>query len=274
MLNSLNTGVSGMQNAQLRMNIIGDNISNITTPGFKASRLASEDSFVQTLAAQANSQIQVGSGVTASSTGYDMSTGASTDTGVPTDLAISGNGFFTVKDAAGTEYATRSGAFLRNPTTGVLENNDGLAVQGYSDASLTTAGSVVIDASSPPSTTSPTATMSGFEIQTNGKILVKMSDGTSFVRGQILLTNYRNPQALQRVGSNLFSGLAQAGADAAKAPGTAGYGEVKANALETSNVDLTGEFSDLITTQRAFQANARMITTSDELLQDMINLKR
>ncbi len=273
MLNSLSTGISGMQNAQLQINVIGDNIANISTPGFKANRMTSEDSFVQTLAARGNSQIQAGSGVNASSTGYDMANGSYTVTGVATDLYIGGNGFFTVKDAAGVQYATRAGAFVRNATTGVLETSDGLAVQGFSDTNLSAAGSVTIDAATAPAS-SATAKMTGFDIQTDGKILVKMSDGTSFVRGQILLTNYRNPQALQRAGSNLFSGLSQAGAEPAGAPGTPGYGEIKANALEGSNVDLTTELTSLITTQRAFQANARMITTSDELLQEMISLKR
>lgn len=274
MLDSLSSGISGMKNAQLQINVIGDNIANINTPGFKANRVTSEDSFVKTLASQGNSQIQVGSGVTTQGTGYDMTNGSYTVTGVATDLYIGGDGFFTVKDAAGTSYATRAGDFIRNSKTGVLETSDGLAVQGYSDSGLTTAGAVVIDGSSPPATTSATAKMTGFEIQTDGKIMVKMSDGTSFVRGQILLTNYGNPQALQRAGSNLFTGLDKAGASAAQAPGTPGCGKVTSNALEGSNVDLTTEFTSLITTQRAFQASARMITTSDELLQEMISLKR
>jgi len=179
-----------------------------------------------------------------------------------------------VKDGSGAEYATRAGAFSKNATTGVLENGDGLAVQGYSDPGLTTTGNITIDDTARPSTISATAKMKDFEIQEDGKILIKMDDGTSFVRGQILLTNVRNPQALERAGNNLFRGLAQAGADPAKAPGTPGYGGIQSNGLEGSNVDLTNEFAGLITTQRSFQANARMITTSDELLQEMINLKR
>jgi flagellar hook protein FlgE len=109
---------------------------------------------------------------------------------------------------------------------------------------------------------------------------VRLTDGTCFVRGQVLLQNATNPQALLKRGDNLYSGLSLAGplggasSPQGVPPGQSGTGYIQASALELSNVDLTREFSSLITTQRAFQANARVITTSDEVLQELVSLKR
>ena len=107
-----------------------------------------------------------------------------------------------------------------------------------------------------------------------------MSDGSDFVRAQILLQNFSDPAALMKEGNNLFSGIGAAGplggsaTPTAAVPGTNGLGEIQSGALELSNVDLASEFTNLITTQRAYQANARIITTSDEMLQELVNLKR
>jgi flagellar hook protein FlgE len=89
------------------------------------------------------------------------------------------------------------------------------------------------------------------------------------------LQNFQNPQALVKEGNNLYSGMAAAGPLAQiEAPNTNGLGTIQSGALELSNVDLTNEFASLITTQRGFQASARIITTSDEMLQEVVNLKR
>jgi flagellar hook protein FlgE len=122
--------------------------------------------------------------------------------------------------------------------------------------------------------------MVSFAIDTEGKVNVNLSDGTQFVRAQILLQNFANPQGLMKEGGNLYSGIGAAGplggsaSPTPAAPGTNGLGRIQAGALELSNVDLATEFTNLITTQRAYQANARIITTSDEMLQELVNLKR
>ena len=122
--------------------------------------------------------------------------------------------------------------------------------------------------------------MTGFSIDSLGKVNVKLSDGSEYVRGQILLQSFKDPQALQKEGANLWSGIGSAGplggsaSPTPGAPGTNGLGKLESGALELSNVDLANEFSQLIVSQRAFQASARMITTSDEVLQELINLKR
>lgn len=132
------------------------------------------------------------------------------------------------------------------------------------------------------------ATISSYSIGADGKLNMLLTDGTQYVRGQVLMQNFRNPQALLKEGSNLYSNLGTAGAlgvsgdsasdtellAGAQAPGLSGLGRIEAAALELSNVDMAREFSNMIITQRAFQANARVISTSDEILQEMMQIKR
>ena len=276
MIRSLNTAVSGMQQMQQKLDVIGNNIANVNTTGYKSARSELTDSFSQTLrqASGTGAGIQIGLGTTTAATKTLFTQGGVTRTGVSTDLAISGEGFFTVKDTvADVEYATRAGNF-RIDENGYLVTNSGFRVQGYSDMALSTAGDVLIDASSRPATADPLATMTGYAIDRQGKVNVKLSDGTEYVRGQILLTYYNDPQALVKEGDNLYSATASAGAQTAAAPGSGILGSVESEALELSNVDLASEFAGLIVTQRAFQANARVIGTSDEVLQELVNLKR
>jgi len=283
MLRSLNSGVSGIQQFQQQLDVIGNNIANVNTTGYKSARVDFADAFSQTLrdsapgtgALSATTAMQIGTGVTTASIQNQYSQGAVTRTGVGTDLAVTGQGFFLVRDSlTSTTYATRAGDF-RLDRNGYLVTNDGFRVQGYSDAGLGTQGDILIDATGAPPTAAAGATVASFTIDPYGKINVRLTDGTEFVRGQILLQNFQDPQALVKEGSNLYSGLSAAGPLATPgAPGSTGLGTVQAGALELSNVDLANEFSTMITTQRAFQASSRIITTSDEILQEIVNLKR
>jgi flagellar hook protein FlgE len=136
-------------------------------------------------------------------------------------------------------------------------------------------GDIKIDATGAPSTAAAGATVSSYNIGANGTISVTLSDGTAFTRGEVLLQNCENPNGLANAGDNLFSETAAAGMlGQSGAPGAAGLGSIEANSLESSNVNLTNEMSNLITAQRGFEANAKIITTSDEILQDVVNLKR
>jgi flagellar hook protein FlgE len=101
-----------------------------------------------------------------------------------------------------------------------------------------------------------------------------MQDGTQFVRGQVVMQNYTDPDKLLNVGGNLFMNLDAAGPTGTPgAPGTNGLGTVESNKIELSNVDLSNEMVNLITAQRAFEANSKIITTSDEALQTVVNMK-
>jgi flagellar hook protein FlgE len=271
-----------MERAQDHMNLIGDNIANVNTTGFKASRMTFEDSFSQTLraassgsaAAGGRTGVQIGSGVATAATSQVFTQGAKAQTEVPTHLFIRGDGFFSVKNADGAEFATRAGDFHMDEATRFLVTSDGRRVQGFANAALTQRGDLKIDGEGRPASAKADAEVAKIDIRTNGEIWVTLTDGTSFRRGQVLLETFRDPQRLTRLGQNLYGDLDAAGRVGSAAPGSQGLGALEAGALELSNVDLANEFVNLITTQRAFQANARMITTSDELLQEMLSLKR
>lgn len=275
MMGSLQTGVSGLHQFQQRMDVIGNNISNVNTTGYKSARMDFADTFSQTLqSAGGSGAMQIGTGVTTASIKNQYTQGSISRTGNATDLAVSGAGFFVVNDASGQSFATRAGEFRLNDQ-GYLVTNQGMFVQGFSDAGLSSRGNIRIDATGAPSGAAAGASVSAYNIDSDGKIKVRLNDGTEFVRGQVLLQNFKDPQSLNKEGNNLLSGFTAAGAlSQIEAAGTNGLGRMESGALEMSNVDLAGEMSSLITTQRAFQANARIITTSDELLQELVNLKR
>lgn len=271
MLTSLDSGVSAMQQFQQELDVLGNDIANVNTAGFKSSSVNFADALSQTLqAGGGRPSLQVGTGVLTDSISGDFSQGSINSTGNPNDLAISGNGFFIVRDpATGADYATRAGNFTVD-TNGYLVTSDGFRVQGYSDSALSTVGDIKIDNTGSGST-SP---LTKYNFNKDGTLTVTLQDGTSFTRGQVLLQNFQSPQNLVREGGNLFSGISQAGGLASPAaPGTGGVGSIQDGALEGSNVDLTVALSSLITTQRAYEASAHVITTSDEVLQTLVNLK-
>jgi flagellar hook protein FlgE len=284
MLTSLSSSVSGLDAFQQQMDIIGNNIANLNTTGFKSATGNLADSFSNTLQAATASTsssnpgtnpMQIGTGVNTISITNDWAQGTINPTGVSSNLAINGNGFFVVQDPSSTaQYATQDGTFTLN-NNGNLVTSNGMLVQGYSNTGLSTLGPIVINTQGMPSTSSPTATMTSYSISSSGTITVNLSDGTSFVRGQILLQNFQNPQALVNQGSNLYSNMTNAGPlTALTAPGSSGLGTIQSGALELSNVDLAAQMADLIVAQRGFEANSKIVTTSDELLQDVVNMKR
>jgi flagellar hook protein FlgE len=287
MLRSLNSGVSGIQQFQSKLDVIGNNVANSNTLAYKAARTDFADAFSQTLqmsnpgsgSNSGTSGMQIGSGVLTAAIKTNYSQGGVNRTGLQTDLAISGDGFFIVRDSvSNVDYATRAGDF-RLDQNGFLVTNRGFRVQGFSNPGLSTRGDIQIDGTGRPATSDPNATVIGFSIDPEGKINVRLSDGTEYARGQVLLQIFRDPQALLKEGNNLYSGIGAAGplggaTPQSETPGTNGLGRIQAGALELSNVDLASEFANLITTQRGFQASARIITTSDEVLQELVNLKR
>ena len=167
------------------------------------------------------------------------------------------------------------------------------AVAGTNKVDLTSAGSsdfeLYIDSGSLNSiTVAGGASISQYNFGADGKVKMLLTDGTQYDRGQVLLQTFKNEQTLTKIGANRFDNLAAAGAygitadsagsaeilSNAQAPGEGGTGRLAAGSLELSNVDMADEFSRMITTQRAFQANARVISTADEILKEMMALKR
>jgi flagellar hook protein FlgE len=273
MVKSLTSGVSGIQQFQNKLDVIGNNIANSNTFGFKSGRADFEDSFSQSLQSSSGGNVQIGSGVGTATVRSLFDPGLITRTGVPGDMAIAGDGFFVVRDpVSGDSFATRSGDF-RLDSSGYLVTNQGYRVQGYTDTGLSSRGDIKIDDTGKPDT--ETTSMEDFRVDDKGQINVVLGSGKTFVRGQVLLQRFQDPSMLQKEGNNLYSGMDEAGALAAPdVAGTNGLGKIAGESIEGSNVDLSVEFTNLITTQRGFQASARIITTTDELLQEVVNLKR
>lgn len=283
MIGSLQTGVSGLQQFQEDLEVIGNNIANVDTTGYKSADMEFADTFSQTFGSTgAGGATQIGTGVTTGSIDSDYSQGPINPTGNPTDLAISGNGFFVVKDTStGVSYVTRDGGF-KVDSNGYLVTNNGYRVQGYTGTAPYSSGSAVGDlqiddsaaAAALNDTTTPAPSLVSYSIDSAGQINGTLSDGVNGVIGQVVLQNFNDPQALVKQGNNLLSFSSSAGSTGIGAPSTGGLGEIQSGALETSNVDLASQMAALITAQRAFEANSKIITTSDEVLQDLVNLKR
>jgi flagellar hook protein FlgE len=273
MLLSLDSGVSALEQFQQQLDVISNNIANVNTVGFKAAQVSFADTLSETLGSNAAGSMQLGTGVTTSGIVNNFAPGSVTATGVQSDLAINGNGFFLVKDpVSGNTYATQDGEFTVD-SNGYLVNSAGMRLQGYTDPGLTTAGDVQINNTGAPN--GDTSAMQSYTIGSDGTVSVLLSDGTTFTRGQVLIQNFSDPNQLLKAGGNLYSGLPLAGPLAAPvAPGSNGLGQLESGSLEMSNVDLAQELTGLITTQRAYEANSKVITTSDDILQTLINLKQ
>ena len=277
LLNSFNSGVSAVKTFGKSLEVIGDNIANVNTTGFKGSRVTNQDSFSETLtrSAPANGDVpgantmQIGQGTSVASVTQRFTQGVLSTTGGPADLGVSGKGFFKVQNPETQDfYYTRAGDF-RLDDAGNLLTNDGMNVM------MGTAAVVI-----PP--TDGTIPLQSYKIDKNGEISAYYANGTAATTiGQILLTSFANPNALERISGNLLTNpggeagtAGAAGATEATAATATLYGDIIQGTLELSNVDLTQQFSDLIVAQRAFQAGSRVITVSDSVMEEIVNLKR
>jgi flagellar hook protein FlgE len=264
LIDTLGTGVSALQSFTTGLDTVANDIANINTTAFKGSDTSFADTFS-------------GQGVQVSQTTTNFSQGSLTTTGVSTNLGITGNGYFVVQDPATTaQYATRDGTFSFN-SSGYLVNSEGYEVMGLTGGQGSTLPSTlgpIRQNQTPPTGT----TLQSVSISTSGNVVETYSDGSQATTNQVLLQGFTNPSALASAGNNLYTNLSAAGPltgalSAGNAPGSSGLGTVEAGTLEQSNVDLTQEFADMITMQRAFEANSRLVTVSDTILQDIINLK-
>jgi flagellar hook protein FlgE len=298
LIGSLTSGVAAMKTYTKGLEVIGDNIANVGTTGFKGSRARTKDAFSDVLQRSApsgdtpnTSAMQVGSGVNLASIRQKFTQGSLTATGSPTDIGISGNGFMVVRQGTlaagvpsvtgGATYVTRAGDF-RLDDYGNMVTSEGLFLLDATGAAVTV-----------PLTNATGAAgnkLESFSIDSRGSVTGFYSDGSSTPTASkqtIALVNFADPTALMRAGGNRWSNMQAAGAfndefaaaDPAlslvnNTPGASGLGELRQGTLEQSNVDLTEEFAELILTQRSFQAGSRIITVSDSVLEDVVNLKR
>ncbi|HIW33846.1 MAG TPA: flagellar hook-basal body complex protein [Candidatus Paenibacillus intestinavium] len=270
MLRSMYSGVSGMKGFQTKLDVIGNNIANVNTVGFKAGRVMFSDILSQSISGVTAPEEgtsggvnakQVGLGVTISAIDTIHSPGSAMTTNQPTDLRIDGDGFFVVSAGDGTEQMlTRAGNFVLDGNR-QLVNGDGLFVLGSDGAPI------ILDEE-----------ITAFSIAQDGTVIGVTADGQVEV-AQIGVVKVVNPGGLEKLGGSLYRMTVNANPDGEMeivAPNDAelGTGAIIAGQLEMSNVDLTSEFAEMIIAQRGFQANSRIITTSDEILQEVVNLKR
>jgi len=272
MLRSMYSGVSGMRGFHTKLDVIGNNIANVNTVGFKAGRVMFKDIMSQTVggATAPNGTAQgginpkqIGLGVSVGSIDTIHLGGSAMTTNQPLDLRIDGDGFFAVQlEGQTTPFLTRAGNFHidadRNIVTG-----DGMRVVA--------SGGDIID--------SLDDTVTGLTVAQDGTLMLAKNDGTIEQGPKIGIVKVVNPEGLEKIGGNLYRMTANANPDGTLEVVDAnstefGTGAVISGQLEMSNVDLTGEFTEMIVAQRGFQANSRIITTSDEVLQEVVNLKR
>ena len=262
MMQSLYTASTGMLGMQTQIDVTANNISNVNTIGFKKSRAEFADLMysVMEYAGTATSDvtksptgIEVGLGSRPTAVSKIFSEGSLKQTDNQLDLAITGGGFFKLELADGTEVYSRNGAF-KVDSDGTLVNSDGYKV----------VPEVVI----PPDATN-------ISIGTDGTITVVQPGQTQATQiGQMTLTNFINASGLHAMGDNLYIETDSSGQPVEGTPGLDGLGMLRQGFVELSNVELVVELTDLISGQRAYDSNSKVITTSDEMLQTTNNLKR
>jgi flagellar hook protein FlgE len=300
MLKSLYSGVSGMKGFQSKLDVIGNNIANVNTVGFKKSRVMFQDIINQNIAGATapTSQLggvnpkQIGLGTKVGSIDTIHTPGSPMTTNVGTDLAVDGDAFFVVSPEAtgGASYLTRAGNFTRD-ANGNLVNSNGLFVRGVTMSTGTpptanpTPINITADQVSKNKFTSYSIDSNGYinvvDDQGNSGKLAKgssgfyLNDGSGSQNENISLATsvVNNPGGLNKVGNTMFAVTGNSGpANIDRIENNKG-GQITSGVLEMSNVDLTDEFTEMIVAQRGFQANARVITTSDSILQEVVDLK-
>ncbi len=262
MLRSLYTAATGMIAQQMQIDVTSNNIANVNTIGYKKQRAEFADLMYQTMEYAGTSTsmdtvsptgIEVGLGVRPTAISKQFTQGNFKETSNPLDMAITGQGFFQIELPDGETAYTRNGSFKLDDE-GSIVNSDGYKMI-------------------PEMTIPDDATQ--ISIGSDGTVSILQAGQTEMADiGQIELANFINPAGLHSLGDNNFIDTSASGDVIVGTPGLDGFGQTKQNFVEMSNVQLVEEMTDLITGQRAYEANSKSITTSDEMLQTINQLKR
>ncbi|MFZ3086990.1 MAG: flagellar basal-body rod protein FlgG [Methylotenera sp.] len=257
MIRSLWISKTGLDAQQTQMDVVANNLANVSTNGFKRSRAVFEDLLYQNIrqpGAQSSQQtqlpsgLQLGTGVRPVATERIFSQGNLQQTNNDKDVAIQGAGFFQVLLPDGTTAYTRDGAF-QTDSQGQLVTASGFPVQ--------------------PAITIP-ATAQSFSVGRDGTVSVTTAGTTATTQiGTIQLATFINPAGLQAKGENLYVETTASGTANNNTPGTNGAGLLSQGYVETSNVNVVEELVNMIQTQRAYEINSKAITTSDQMLQKL-----
>jgi len=255
MIRALSIAKTGLDAQQTQLDVISNNLANVSTAGFKRSRAVFEDLLYQTVrqpGAQSTQQtqlpsgLQIGTGVRPVTTERIHTQGNLTQTGNSLDLAINGQGFFQVLMADGTTAYTRDGSFQRD-AQGQLVTASGYTVQ--------------------PAITIP-ANAQSITIGKDGTVSVTQPGQAAATQvGSLQLANFINAAGLESRGENLYAETSSSGTPTTNTPGSNGVGVLTQGYIETSNVNVVEELVNMIQTQRAYEINSKAITTADQMLQ-------
>ncbi len=276
MMRGMFSAISGLKQHQVMLDVTSNNIANVNTVGYKTSRTTFQDSLSQLQRGGSapgpnnggTNGVQVGLGVNLGSIDNMMGSGAFQSTGNNLDVAIQGPGWFRVgpstAPAVPTEFTyTRAGNFKTN-TDGYLVTQDGMYVTGR-----TAAGGGADTLIQIPAGATEVA------IGQDGAVTYTPAGGPPRqVAGYLSLATFSNEAGLTRVSGNRWQASDSSGTEVVNTPGVANHGFTISGVIEMSNVDLATEFTTMIAAQRGFQANSRVISASDEMLQDVVNMKR
>lgn len=259
-MRSLWTATTGMSAQNLNLDVIANNLANVSTTGFKKSRADFQDLLYQVMKVPGSptsddtrspTGIQVGLGVKPAAVTKVFTEGNLTLTENELDVAIEGEGFFQIEQPNGNTAYTRAGNFKLDGD-GRLTNSDGYPL----------IPEIVIPEDADDITISET-----------GVVSATLGDDTESTElGNIDLVNFINPAGLAAIGQNLFRETETSGVATIGIPGSDGYGQLLQGYVETSNVNMVEELANMITTQRAFEINSRVISTSDEMMERVTNL--
>lgn len=269
MLRSLSSGVSGLKAHQTQMDVIGNNIANVNTAAFKSSRVTFKDVYYQTLSGASGSSdtnggsnpTQIGYGSAVSTIDVVNTRGGKQTTDRALDVYISGDGYFVMTNADASEKIyTRAGNFGFDEKGGLVDSN----------------GNYVLDAEKKSAIIYDTINeLTDISIASDGTISGIDSAGVSQTIGQIAVAKFKNPDGLSQQDGVYYLATKNSGDEPIITfPGDQSTGTLVSGGLEMSNVDLSTELTSMITAERGFQANSRVITVSDEMLQELVNLKR
>ncbi|MDD4556904.1 MAG: flagellar basal-body rod protein FlgG [Alphaproteobacteria bacterium] len=262
-MRSLHIGATGMLAQQTNVDVISNNIANMNTTAYTKRRAEFNDLLYQNITRPGStstssqtvipSGIQIGLGVKTAAIYRITEGGGLTNTTNTLDLAVKGKGYFQIElpEGKGTAY-TRDGAFQRNGD-GVIVTHDGYTVQ--------------------PEITVPEDAVEIY-VNASGEVWVKLDGETDEVNvGQLELANFPNEAGLEALGQNLFLETVASGAPVVDNPDTEGFGSIQQGYLETSNVNPVSEITELVSAQRAYEMNSKIIQTSDQMLQTVTTLR-
>lgn len=260
MISALKAAASGMEAQQAQIESISNNLANVNTTGYKKSRAEFQDLLYETLqepgantsaTTQSPVGIQRGMGVKVSGTQRNFEMGNPQSTGRDLDMMIKGDGFFVVQTPNGELAYRRDGTFYKS-SNGRIETIDGYALQ--------------------PEITIP-ANAVKVEISDDGSVNAVLSDESRAALGQIQVANFVNNGGLKAIGRNLYAATEGSGPANLSNPGENATGSILQRFTESSNVEIVREMTDMISAQRAFEMNSKVIQAVDQMLQHTVNVR-